>query len=59
VQAPPLHDCPASQAPQAFPPEPQAEVDCDPVCTQLFCASQHPLGHEEGEQVHVPADPQA
>jgi hypothetical protein len=59
VHAPPLHACPTSQVPQAFPPVPQAAVDCAPASTQLFCASQHPLGHEAGEQVHVPAGPQA
>jgi hypothetical protein len=58
VHAPPLHDCPASHAPQAVPPVPQAAVVCPAGCTQLFCASQQPLGHEDGEHVHAPAAPQ-
>ena len=59
VQAPLLHAWPAEQAPHALPPEPQALADCAVAATQLFCASQQPLGHEVGEQVQMPEAPQA
>jgi hypothetical protein len=58
LQAPPLQAWPEEHAPQAFPPEPQALVDCADVATQLPPVSQQPFGHEAGVQTQVPEVPQ-
>jgi len=58
VQAPLLHAWPDEQAPQAFPPEPQALVDCADEATQVPFASQQPFGQEAGVQTQVPEVPQ-
>ena len=54
-----LHAWPAAQAPHAWPPEPQALVDCPDASVQVPFASQQPPGHEDAVHSHAPDAPHA